>query len=194
MNLYNILFIRKLLHLYLVPFAHAKHILLLFLSLYVTLYVFFGLIFYYTSLVLFLLQIKNFCPTPLGQCPVLAASPTIISSSSDNVCQIISQGLLSYSCTSNYLALIWTSSVWAGSDITVSKSYMKPTLPSLNVNGVTLTENAKSNGETYLTSTLTFHGTLFNLAKLNGTVLNCRDLMQNAVFTIEVPETGKLLF
>ena len=52
----------------------------------------------------------------------------------------------------------------------------KPTLPSLNVNGVTLTESAKISNVTCLTSTLTFTGTLFNLTQLAGAVLKCNDL------------------
>ena len=104
-----------------------------------------------------------------GQCPVSA--PTIVSSP-DDICRVVSQGSLSYTCTNNGLFLTWTSSVWSGSlNIVASTTAV---VPPLNVTGVTLMEN-NNNNATCLSSTLTFNGTFSNLAQLNGVMLTCSD-------------------
>ena len=100
-----------------------------------------------------------------GQCAV----PTIVSSSSDDLCQVISQGSLSYTCR-DLNAVIWTSSVWTNA-ITIIAG-VPPAIPQLNVAGVSLMENHYINGSS-IHSTLTFNGSLTSLAALNGAMLTC---------------------
>ena len=104
-----------------------------------------------------------------GQCTV--STETIVSSSSsDDVCAVVTQGTLSYTCTNNDNDLTWTSTVWTGPlSVLVGVS---PILPMLNINGVTLMEN-NNNNMTCLSSTLTFNGSIMALTQLNNATLFC---------------------
>ena len=127
---------------------------------------------------------------PLGKCPV--SRPTI-TSSSDGICRVMSQGLraLNYTCTNNNVFLTWSTSAWTG-DLKVSTSGMAPSIPALNFGGVTLTEKNMYNNNC-LFSTVTFTGTLSNLKQLNEVVLTCADpLGETDKVTIVVPSKLKL--
>ena len=110
-------------------------------------------------------MVCEFCIIYTGQCLV----PAIVSSSSDDLCQVISQGSLSYTCRDQD-AVIWTSSVWTNA-ITVITG-VPPAIPQLNVAGVSLMENHYINGSC-IHSTLTFNESLTSLAALNGAILTC---------------------
>ena len=129
-----------------------------------------------------------------GQCPV-TGRPTISSNSENSACQVLSQGSLSYSCSINALSLIWISPVhvFSGS-ITVTTVQPVRQIP-MPAPGVTLTEE-HNNNSMCLNSTLTFTGSLTDLAQLNGGVISCNytDLFAGPgdVVTIVVP--GELVF
>ena len=111
------------------------------------------------------------CTVSAGQCPV--SMPTVVSSSSsDDICAVVTQRTLRYTCNSNNNLLIWSSSVFSGT-INVLASGTTCLVP-MPANGVTLTENDNNNA-TCLNSTLTFTGTVADLEQLNGVVLTCTD-------------------
>ena len=101
------------------------------------------------------------------QCPV--SVPTI-STSNDDLCQVVFQGLLSYTCTNDIGALAWSSDLFSSSINVQAGSPVN--LPSVTVNGVTLmvTEN---NNTTCFNSTLTFTGNLSSLTALDDRTLSC---------------------
>ena len=104
-----------------------------------------------------------------GQCPV--SVPTIVSSSSsDDICLVVSQETLNYICISDDNALVWRSSVFSNDFIVVVG--VSVITPSSTVSGVTFTQN-NNNDATCLNSTLTFSGNLTSLTTLNGVTLNC---------------------
>ena len=114
------------------------------------------------------------------------STPTIVASSNSDVCRVVSQRSLSYTCTNNGLALTWTSSVWSGSFSVFVLD--KESVPVLNVTGVTLMENTNNNIIlTCLSSTLTFTGNLSALTQLNGAMLNCREKADQDSIVIIVP-------
>ena len=84
-----------------------------------------------------------------GQCTV--STETIVSSSSsDDVCAVVSTETLSYTCTNDANVLIWSSTVWSSTlNVVVGSS---PPIPALNANGVTLMES-DNNNVTCLSST-----------------------------------------
>ena len=105
----------------------------------------------------------------VGQCPV--SVPTIVSSSSsDDICRMVSQETLTYTCNNDENALVWRSSVFSNDFIVIVGAMVSA--PSLTVSGVTFTE-INNNDVTCLNSTLTFSGTLTSLTTLNGVTLNC---------------------
>ena len=103
-----------------------------------------------------------------GQCPV-TARPTIVSSE-NSVCQVLSQGSLSYTCSINAHSLIWISPVFSGSiTITTVRMVGQILIPAA---GVILTvEN--SNNTMCLNATLRFTGPIAALRALNGAVMSC---------------------
>ena len=104
-----------------------------------------------------------------GQCPV--SVPTIVSSSSsDDICQVVSQETLTYTCINDDNVLIWRSSVFANNIIVAAEAMV--TLPSSTISGVTFTEN-NNNNVSCLNSTMTFSGNLTSLTALNGVTLSC---------------------
>ena len=118
-----------------------------------------------------------------GQCPV--SVPTIVSSSSsDDICRVVSQETLTYTCNHDNIALTWRSSVFDDFNVVVGAS---PPAPSSTVSGVTITEN-NNNDAACLNSTLTFSGNLTSLTALNGVTLNCTSGGQTpSSVTIMVP-------
>ena len=67
-----------------------------------------------------------------GQCTV--STETIVSSSSsDDVCAVVSTETLSYTCTNNDVVISWYSTVWNSNLIVAFGS--STTIPALNVNG-----------------------------------------------------------
>ena len=96
------------------------------------------------------------------QCSVFEIVPAI--STSNDPC------LLSYTCTNDRDALVWSSDLFSG-NISVQAG-TAVTIPSVTVSGVTLmvTDN---NSTACLNSTLTFTGNLSSLTALDGTTLNC---------------------
>ena len=112
--------------------------------------------------------------------------PTIVASSNSDVCRVVSQRSLSYTCYNQDLALTWTSSVWSGSFSVSAFDKGSVLVPALNVTGVTLMDTHKSL-LTCLVSTLTFTGHLSALTQLNGVMLNCSNEAnhdQDSVFII----------
>ena len=108
-------------------------------------------------------------PCSAGQCPV--SVPTIVSSSSsDDICRVVSQETLTYTCNNDNVALTWRSSVF-DSDVNVIAGSMV-SLPSSTISGVTFTEN-NNNNVSCLNSTMTFSGNLTSLTALNGVTLSC---------------------
>ena len=121
-----------------------------------------------------------------GQCTV--STETIVSSSSsDNVCAVVSTETLSYTCTNNDNDLTWTSTEWTG-DLTV-RAGGSAVIPMLNINGVTLMESNIDN-ETCVSSTLTFSGSLSALTLLNNATLFCGASSAQVSTPISVP--GKI--
>ena len=118
-----------------------------------------------------------------GQCTV--STETIVSSSSsDDVCAVVSQETLSYTCTNNDDALSWTSTAWTGGlNVILGVS---PVLPILNINGVTLMES-NNNNNTCISSTLTFSGSLAALTQLNSATLSCGVGLNQVNISIIVP-------
>ena len=126
-----------------------------------------------------------------GQCTV--STETIVSSSSsDDVCAVVSTETLSYTCTNNDDVVSWSSTVWNGnlnvvvgisSTIIVGSS---PPIPALNANGVTLMES-NNNNATCLSSTLTFSGSLVDLSLLNKATLFCGVSSAQVSTTIIIP-------
>ena len=109
-----------------------------------------------------------------GQCPVSA--PTIVSSSSsDDICRVVSQETLTYTCNNDDNDLTWTSSVFDSDYVVIITPFSLPaSIPSSTVSGVNFTENNNNDGSC-LNSTLTFSGNLTSLTALNGVALNCTD-------------------
>ena len=102
-----------------------------------------------------------------GQCTV--STETIVSP--DDVCAVVTQETLSYTCINNDNDLTWTSTVWTGG-LTVVVG-VSPAIPALvNISGVTLMET-NNNNNTCLSSTLTFNGSLSALTQLNSATLFC---------------------
>ena len=97
--------------------------------------------------------------------------PTIVSSSSSNdICRVVSQETLTYICINDNNNLVWVSSVFDANyavvvGVTVS-------IPSSTVSGVTFTE-INNNDATCVNSTMTFSGNLTSLTALNGVTLRC---------------------
>ena len=123
-----------------------------------------------------------YCST--GQCPV--SVPTIVSSSSsDDICRVVSQETLTYTCNNGDNDLTWRSSVFANDFVVVAGSSIPA--PSLTVSGVTITENNNGDGNC-LNSTLTFNGNRTSLTALNGATLGCTSTGQTpSSVTIMVP-------
>ena len=120
-----------------------------------------------------------------GQCTV--STETIVSSSSsDDVCAVVTTGTLSYTCTNNDNDLSWSSTVWTGA-LTVVVG-ISPAIPALNISGVTLMES-NDNNATCLSSTLTFNGSSSNLSLLNNSTLSCGVLAAKVSTPIIVPST-----
>ena len=118
-----------------------------------------------------------------GQCTV--STETIVSSSSsDDVCAVVSTETLSYTCTNNDNDLTWSSTVWSGPLSVVLG--ISPAIPALNINGVTLMES-NNNNATCLSSTLTFNGNLSDLTLLNNATLFCGLLAAQVSTPIIVP-------
>ena len=108
-------------------------------------------------------------PCSAGQCPV--SVPTIVSSSSsDDICRVISQETLTYTCNNDDNDLVWRSSVFSN-DFVVAAGAVA-TLPSSTISGVTFAEN-NNNNVSCLNSTLTLSGNLTSLTALNGVTLSC---------------------
>ena len=123
-------------------------------------------------------------PCSAGQCPV--SVPTIVSSSSsDDICRVVSQETLTYTCNNDDNDLTWRSSVF-DSDFNVIAGSMG-SLPSSTVSGVTIAENNNGDGSC-LNSTLTFSGNLTSLIALNGVPLRCTATGQtSSSVTIMIP-------
>ena len=119
-----------------------------------------------------------------GQCPV--SVPTIVSSSSsDDICRVVSQESLTFTCVNDGGALFWRSSVF-NADFTVVVGASVPA-PSSTVSGVAFTES-NNNDATCLNSTMTFSGNLASLTALNGVTLNCSSPEETPSFvTIMIP-------
>ena len=119
-----------------------------------------------------------------GQCPV--SVPTIVSSSSsDDICQVVSKETLTYTCNNDGASIVWTSSVFDGNYAVVVG--VPVSIPSSTVSGVTFTEN-NNNDATCLNSTLTFSGNLTLLTALNGITLSCTTSGQTpSSVTIMIP-------
>ena len=121
----------------------------------------------------------------LGQCP---STPSI---TSFDVCQVVSQGSLSYLCRDDGGGtVVWTSSVWSGT-LSVSGGFPVSAFPQVTVSGVTLSES-NSIDMLCVNSTLSFNGDLTALSLLNGATLTC-DAPGNPddTVTIVVPGTQK---
>ena len=104
-----------------------------------------------------------------GQCPV--SVPTIVSSSSsDDICRVVSQETLTYTCNHAGSTIVWSSSVFDANYAVVVGVQLS--IPSSTVSGVTFTEN-NNNNAACLNSTLNFSGNLTSLTALNGVTLNC---------------------
>ena len=117
-----------------------------------------------------MLSVAILCTTG-QQC--LVTKPTIVSSSSsDDVCAVVTQETLRYTCNNDNVVLVWSSSVFSGTISVVATGTTGP-LP-MPATGVTLTENDNDN-TMCLNSTLTFTGTVSDLEQLNGVVLTCDD-------------------
>ena len=102
--------------------------------------------------------------------------PTIISStSSEDVCRVVSQKSLSYTCNNDNVVLVWDSSVFSGGTIAVSAGL--PTAPPALTGGSGVTAMITNDGNTScLRSDLTFNGSLPMLTSLlNGKTLSCTD-------------------
>ena len=105
-----------------------------------------------------------------GQQCTVDTETIVSSSSSDDVCAVVSTETLSYTCTNNDNDLSWSSTVWNGTLTVVAGA--SPVIPMLNANGVTLMES-NNNNATCLSSTLTFNGSLEDLSLLNSATLFC---------------------
>ena len=103
----------------------------------------------------------------------------------------MSQGSLSFVCTSEQ-HLAWYSSLWEG-EIKVNAGNDSKLPAALNVEGVTLIEKNSKDKNNCLSSTLTFAGTLSNLAQINNKVLSCSDSQsQQPTDTITISLPGWL--
>ena len=97
----------------------------------------------------------------------------VSSSSSDDVCAVVSQETLSYTCTNSGGVLIWSSTGMIGAlNVTAGVLPRPPVVPMLNISGVTLIES-NNNNNTCISSTLTFNGSLSALTQLNNATLFC---------------------
>ena len=105
-----------------------------------------------------------------GQCPSSLVVQRIIS---EEVCQVISQNSLSYTCNDETSVVFWTSSLFNGS-ITGAAGSM-PGIPSLTVSGVGMMVDTTGNS-TCVRSVLTFNGSLMSLTALNGATLSCGNI------------------
>ena len=117
-----------------------------------------------------MLSVAILCTTG-QQCPVTKAT-IVSSSSSDDICAVVTQETLRYTCNNDNVVLVWSSSVFSGPISVVATGTTGP-LP-MPATGVTLTESDNDN-TTCLNSTLTFTGTVADLEQLNGAVLTCDD-------------------
>ena len=126
-----------------------------------------------------------------GQCPV--SVPTIVSSSSsDDICRVVSQETLTYTCNNDDNVLTWSSSVFDGGTFAVVAAVPVPA-PSSTVSGVTFNESNNNDGSC-LNSTLTFNGTLTSLTALNGVTLICTSTGENpSSITIMIPSKWVLM-
>ena len=113
----------------------------------------------------------------------------VSSSSSDDVCAVVTLGTLSYTCTNSGGVLIWSSTVWIGmiGALNVTAGVPpRPPVPMLNINGVTLMES-NNNNMTCISSTLTFNGSLSALTQLNSATLFCGVGLNQVNISIIVP-------
>ena len=127
-----------------------------------------------------------------GQCTV--STETIVSSSSsDDVCAVVSTETLSYTCTNNDDVVSWSSTVWFEL-LNVVAGTGSPPIPTLNINGVSgagVTQmQSNNNNNTCLSSTLTFSGSLEDLTLLNNATLFCGVMAAQVSTPIVVP--GKI--
>ena len=129
-----------------------------------------------------------------GQCPV--SVPTIISStSSEDVCRVVSQKSLSYTCNNDDLVLVWSSSIFTGGSVSVAAG-LATVPPSLTGgSGVTVMITNDDN-TTCIRSDLTFNGSLLMLRSLlNGVTLSCTDPVGPPNSTIiEIPSKDSNVF
>ena len=124
-----------------------------------------------------------------GQCPV--SVPTIVSSSSsDDICRVLSQETLTYTCNNDGSTIAWSSSVFDSSYAVVVGVMVS--IPSSTVSGVTFTENS-NNDATCLKSTLTFSGNLTSLSALNGVTLSCTSTGGSSSVAIMIPSKWVIL-
>ena len=103
------------------------------------------------------------------------------------MCQVVSQGSLSYLCRDNGGGSVaWSSSVWSGS-VGVTGGTPTAGFPPLTVSGVTVSENSTLD-VACINSTVTFNGYLTALTALNGATLTCNTAVDpEDTVTIVVP-------
>ena len=118
-----------------------------------------------------------------GQCPSSLVVQRIIS---EEVCQVISQNSLSYTCNDETAAVSWTSSLFTGNIIVTATA--TPILPSLTVSGVGIMVDTTGN-TTCVRSVLTLNGSVMSLTALNGATLTCSTIANSVLdsTTIVVP-------
>ena len=129
------------------------------------------------------------CASSTGRCTVSSPTITTTATSSSNmdtdVCHMVSQGSLSYTCTINGSCLFWNSSLFSPFNLVATVNPHE----TRTVNGRNFTVTHNGN-ETCLVSIMLINASLVSLTQLNRSSIRCSSCDKASVSTVTIIVPG----